>query len=99
MRCGRRRRRHLDKGDGERETEGQRGHVVVVALLGCVTSRRLRWEVEVWAAAVVSSSGRGRRREGDGGRRWEIARVHRRRRRPVIGARHQSSPEVCEDKA
>ena len=98
MRRGRHRRCHLDEGDGERETEGQRGRVVVVALSGHVTSHRLRWEVEVWAAAVASSSGRGRRREGDGGRRWEIARACR-RRRPVVGVRHQSSPEVRDDKA
>ena len=98
MRRGRRCRRRLDEGDGERETEGQRGHIVVVALSGRVTSCRLRWEVEVWAAAVASSSGRGRRREGDGGRRWEIVRA-RCRCRPVVGARHQSSPEVREDKA
>ena len=49
MRHGQCRRcRCLDEGDGEREREGQRG---------CVTSCRLRWEVEVWAVAVASLSG------------------------------------------
>ena len=47
----------LDEGDRERETEGQQGRVVIVALLGRVTSYCLRWEVEVWVAAVASSSG------------------------------------------
>ena len=57
MRRGRRCRRRLDKGDGERETEGQQGRVIVVASSGHVTSHHLRWEVEVWAAAVALSSG------------------------------------------
>ena len=98
MRRGQRRCCRLDKGDGEREMEGQQGRVIVVALSGCVTSHRLRWEVEVWVAVVAASSGRGRRREGDSGRQWEIVRA-RCHCRPVIGAHHQSSPEVREDKA
>ena len=61
---------------------------VVVASSGRVASHRLRYEDEAWAS--LSLSGRGRRRE------TATARCCRCR---VVGARHQSSPEVREDKA